>query len=87
MSLSCRCRDEAMEVLTVFLLDVLLSHPHSPTRQRRTPSVVTFTNKAANEMKVRLAKIVGAATVDKVVMGTFHSFVPASLSPMPQLTS
>ncbi|GAA5937445.1 hypothetical protein JCM3775_006616 [Rhodotorula graminis] len=35
--------------------------------------VVTFTNKAANEMKLRLAKIVGAATVDKIVMGTFHS--------------
>lgn len=35
--------------------------------------VVTFTNKAANEMKVRLAKIVGHHTVDKVVMGTFHS--------------
>ncbi|GAA6051585.1 hypothetical protein JCM3770_003484 [Rhodotorula araucariae] len=35
--------------------------------------VVTFTNKAANEMKVRLSKIVGAQTVDKVVMGTFHS--------------
>lgn len=44
--------------------------------------VVTFTNKAANEMKVRLAKIVGAATVDKIVMGTFHSSV-RSLSPSP----
>jgi hypothetical protein len=36
-------------------------------------SVVTFTNKAANEMKVRLSKIIGAETVDKLVMGTFHS--------------
>ncbi|GAA5859197.1 hypothetical protein JCM8547_008911 [Rhodosporidiobolus lusitaniae] len=35
--------------------------------------VVTFTNKAANEMRVRLAKLVGPAVVDKVVMGTFHS--------------
>ncbi|GAA5896051.1 hypothetical protein JCM5296_006229 [Sporobolomyces johnsonii] len=35
--------------------------------------VVTFTNKAANEMKTRLSKIVGAQTVDKIVMGTFHS--------------
>ncbi|GAA6025159.1 hypothetical protein JCM10207_008919 [Rhodosporidiobolus poonsookiae] len=35
--------------------------------------VVTFTNKAANEMKLRLAKLVGAEIVDKVVMGTFHS--------------
>lgn len=36
-------------------------------------SVVTFTNKAANEMKVRLAKLVGGEMVEKVVMGTFHS--------------
>ncbi|GJN94058.1 hypothetical protein Rhopal_007122-T1 [Rhodotorula paludigena] len=35
--------------------------------------VVTFTNKAANEMKIRLSKLVGAQTVDKIVMGTFHS--------------
>ncbi|KWU42477.1 UvrD/REP type DNA helicase [Rhodotorula sp. JG-1b] len=35
--------------------------------------VVTFTNKAANEMKVRLCKMIGAETVDKLVMGTFHS--------------
>ncbi|GAA5883030.1 hypothetical protein JCM16303_006799 [Sporobolomyces ruberrimus] len=35
--------------------------------------VVTFTNKAANEMKVRLSKILGAAETDRVVMGTFHS--------------
>lgn len=38
--------------------------------------VVTFTNKAANEMKVRLCKMIGAETVDKLVMGTFHSYVP-----------
>ncbi|ORY73640.1 P-loop containing nucleoside triphosphate hydrolase protein [Leucosporidium creatinivorum] len=35
--------------------------------------VVTFTNKAANEMKLRLSVIVGAATVEKLMMGTFHS--------------
>ncbi|KAM0789946.1 hypothetical protein ACM66B_006786 [Microbotryomycetes sp. NB124-2] len=35
--------------------------------------VVTFTNKAANEMKVRLAQIVGTKLVDKLMMGTFHS--------------
>ncbi|GAA6006862.1 hypothetical protein JCM11491_003209 [Sporobolomyces phaffii] len=35
--------------------------------------VVTFTNKAANEMKVRLSKIIGAKETDRVVMGTFHS--------------
>ncbi|GAA5969721.1 hypothetical protein JCM3765_001218 [Sporobolomyces pararoseus] len=35
--------------------------------------VVTFTNKAANEMKFRLEKILGNEIVEKVVMGTFHS--------------
>ncbi|BGP20389.1 ATP-dependent DNA helicase srs2 [Rhodosporidiobolus nylandii] len=35
--------------------------------------VVTFTNKAASEMRVRLSKILGPATTDKVVLGTFHS--------------
>jgi DNA helicase-2/ATP-dependent DNA helicase PcrA len=34
---------------------------------------VTFTNKAANEMRARLIKLVGKEKVDKVKMGTFHS--------------
>ncbi|SCV74703.1 BQ2448_7732 [Microbotryum intermedium] len=33
--------------------------------------VVTFTNKAANEMKTRLALLVGKDTVDNIIMGTF----------------
>ncbi|KAM0754624.1 UvrD-helicase-domain-containing protein [Meredithblackwellia eburnea MCA 4105] len=35
--------------------------------------VVTFTNKAANEMKERLKVLVGQDTVGKLIMGTFHS--------------
>ncbi|GAA6061510.1 hypothetical protein JCM10212_004500 [Sporobolomyces blumeae] len=35
--------------------------------------VVTFTNKAANEMKHRLSKILGPKETERVVMGTFHS--------------
>ncbi|KDE07224.1 hypothetical protein MVLG_02447 [Microbotryum lychnidis-dioicae p1A1 Lamole] len=35
--------------------------------------VVTFTNKAANEMKTRLALLVDKETVDSIIMGTFHS--------------
>ncbi|KAK4048649.1 ATP-dependent DNA helicase srs2 [Microbotryomycetes sp. JL201] len=35
--------------------------------------VVTFTNKAANEMRLRLTHLVGAKLVDKLMMGTFHS--------------
>jgi hypothetical protein len=34
---------------------------------------VTFTNKAAKEMKARLAKIVGEATTKDLWVGTFHS--------------
>jgi DNA helicase-2/ATP-dependent DNA helicase PcrA len=34
---------------------------------------VTFTNKAAKEMKVRLGKLIGDAAANEVWMGTFHS--------------
>ena len=34
---------------------------------------VTFTNKAANEMRGRLTKLIGKENVEKVKMGTFHS--------------
>lgn len=36
--------------------------------------VVTFTNKAANEMKSRLKLLVGSAVVERLMMGTFHSY-------------
>ncbi len=35
--------------------------------------VVTFTNKAANEMKQRLIKLIGKERVENLVIGTFHS--------------
>lgn len=35
--------------------------------------VVTFTNKAANEMKMRLVRLIGKQRVDNLVIGTFHS--------------
>lgn len=35
--------------------------------------VVTFTNKTANEMKMRLVKLIGKERVDNLVIGTFHS--------------
>lgn len=35
--------------------------------------VVTFTNKAANEMRVRLTKLIGAHRTSLLAMGTFHA--------------
>ena len=34
---------------------------------------LTFTNKAANEMKQRIAGMVGAQAAARITMGTFHS--------------
>ena len=35
---------------------------------------MTFTNKAAREMRERLAQLVSPALAEKVTLGTFHSF-------------
>lgn len=47
----------------------LLQHGYSPS----SVLALTFTNKAAKEMKERIAKIVGAEVAGKLWMGTFHS--------------
>ena len=35
---------------------------------------LTFTNRAAEEMRVRLARVVGVKVAKKVMLSTFHSF-------------
>ncbi len=55
-------------VLTYKIVD-LLSHGFEPYRIL----ALTFTNKAAREMKERIATAVGAKTASRIWMGTFHS--------------
>ncbi len=55
-------------VLT-FKIAYLLQHGYKPWNIL----ALTFTNKAAKEMKNRIAKIVGDSTAQYLVMGTFHS--------------
>ncbi|MDE6527561.1 MAG: UvrD-helicase domain-containing protein [Muribaculaceae bacterium] len=47
----------------------LLAHGYEPYRIM----ALTFTNKAANEMRERIQKLVGAGIANKLWMGTFHS--------------
>ena len=35
--------------------------------------VVTFTNKAANEMKQRLVDLIGRKNTERLLLGTFHT--------------
>lgn len=55
-------------VLT-FKIAYLLQHGYKPWNIL----ALTFTNKAAKEMKNRIGKIVGGSTAQYLVMGTFHS--------------
>lgn len=55
-------------VLTYKIVD-LLAHGYEPYRIL----ALTFTNKAAREMKERIAAVTGAQTAGRIWMGTFHS--------------
>lgn len=56
-------------VLTKRVAHLMLNKGVSPSNIM----VVTFTTKAAKEMKARIAKLVGNKEAAKVTMGTFHS--------------
>ncbi|EGN98601.1 hypothetical protein SERLA73DRAFT_54973, partial [Serpula lacrymans var. lacrymans S7.3] len=57
------------KVLTTRIAYLILHHGIPPY----SICAVTFTNKAANEMKERLAKLIGKARAAEVKMGTFHA--------------
>ncbi|TFY82118.1 hypothetical protein EWM64_g1894 [Hericium alpestre] len=57
------------KVLTTRIAYLILRHAIAPS----TICAVTFTNKAANEMKLRLTKLIGKEKVMRLKMGTFHA--------------
>lgn len=57
-------------VLTLRIAYLILTQGVSPD----AIVAMTFTNKAAEEMKERLIKIIGAKLASKVFIGTFHSY-------------
>ncbi|KJA22922.1 hypothetical protein HYPSUDRAFT_185668 [Hypholoma sublateritium FD-334 SS-4] len=57
------------KVLISRIVHLILSHKISPS----SICAVTFTNKAANEMRERLTKIIGKSQTSSLQMGTFHS--------------
>lgn len=56
-------------VLTSRIVHLISEHGIPPS----AICAVTFTNKAANEMRERLTKMVGKEVVNSLKMGTFHS--------------
>ncbi|KAF9065598.1 P-loop containing nucleoside triphosphate hydrolase protein [Rhodocollybia butyracea] len=57
------------KVLTSRIAHLILHHKFLPS----SICAVTFTNKAANEMKERLTKLIGKEKTAEVRMGTFHA--------------
>lgn len=63
-------------MLTTCAIVLTLRVAYLVIEKRRNPSeiiVVTFTTKAANEMKVRLIKLIGHGRTNRLLIGTFHA--------------
>ncbi|KAF8602376.1 UvrD-helicase-domain-containing protein [Ceratobasidium sp. AG-I] len=56
-------------VLTCRVANLIITHSFTPS----SICAVTFTNKAAAEMRARLTRLVGAPQTAKLVIGTFHA--------------
>lgn len=60
-------------VLTMRVAHLLLDAEHDARVLPQHCVVVTFTNKAANEMRTRLTALIGPERTQKLVLGTFHA--------------
>lgn len=56
-------------MLTSRIAHLIMVHSMTP----QSICAVTFTNKAANEMRERLTKLLGPTVTSQIRMGTFHS--------------
>ncbi|KAH8099919.1 UvrD-helicase-domain-containing protein, partial [Cristinia sonorae] len=56
-------------VLTCRIVHLILHHGMQPS----SLCAVTFTNKAAGEMRTRITKLIGQGKTDQIKMGTFHA--------------
>ncbi|KII89988.1 hypothetical protein PLICRDRAFT_53116 [Plicaturopsis crispa FD-325 SS-3] len=68
------------KVLTSRIAYLILHHGLAPS----SICAVTFTNKAANEMRDRLTKIIGKQRTNALRMGTFHALCARFLRSYPQ---
>lgn len=71
------------QVLTSRIAQLILTHKLEPS----SICAVTFTNKAANEMRERLTKLIGKAKTTALQMGTFHSLCARFLRKHSQLVN
>lgn len=69
------------KVLTARIANLISEHNIPPY----AICAVTFTNKAASEMRERLTKLIGKAQTSQIKMGTFHALCATFLRRYPRL--